>query len=172
MGSRKTRQVETRMLAEYLKERYSKFPRIIKQPLGTVDEYIMAKEGYERALGLTRAFRPEIDAIVLLPRYFLLIEAKVWRIVDGLAKLPLYASLVPSTPELKRYQPRGIIMQLVVGWTNPNLEVMAKEAGVELKLYCPDWLKEVEDKMHNYWTKEYREARESRLRMREFYGVE
>ena len=172
MGSRKTRQVETRMLAEYLKEHYADFPRITKQPLGHVDAYIMAKEGYERALGITRAFRPEVDAVVILPANLLLVEAKVWQVLNGLAKLPLYASLVPVTPELKQYQPRGIIMQLVVGWSNPNLEIMAREAGVELKLYCPDWLKEVEDKMHNYWTKEYREARESRLRMREFYGVE
>ena len=172
MGTRKTRQVETRMLAEYLKEVYAAQPRITKQPLGRVSEALMASNGYKRALGITRAFRPEVDAVVIFPRYLLLVEAKVWRVVDGLAKLPLYKSLVPFTPELEQYRNLEIIMELVVGWSNPNLEIMARAAGVTIKVYNPEWLAEIVDGMHNYWTKEYRQAREQRQTMRELFGVD
>ena len=98
--ARKSRQVETRMISEYLKENYSEFSYILNVPLGAVPEDIMRKEGYQRALGLSRPFRPMADAVVILPNYLLLVEAKVWNVVNGLAKLPLYKALVPVTPEL------------------------------------------------------------------------
>ena len=170
--ARRSRQVEPRMLSEYLQKHYAEFPYINKQPLGSVSEDLMRTEGYKRALGITRPFRPEVDAVVVLPHYLLIIEAKVWNIVNGLAKLPLYKSLVPITPELKEYMPREVLMQLVVGWTNPNLEIMAWAIDVEVKVYCPEWLQEVVDGMHRYWTKEYQDTRQAKLRMREYFGLE
>ena len=169
---RKSRQVEVRLVAEYLKDRYPKFTFITKQPLGKVPEELMAEVGYKKAVGLSRPFRPEVDAVVILPHYLLIIEAKVWNIVNGLAKLPLYKSLVPFTPELKQYMPREVLMELVVGWTNDNLEIMARSQGVTVKVYCPDWLKEVVGDMHKYWTREYQDERQKKIRMREYYGVE
>jgi len=170
--ARKTRQVETRLIAEYLKERYPEFTFIMKQPLGAVSEELMKEEGYERAIKVMRPFRPEVDAVVILPANLLIIEAKVWSVVNGLAKLPLYKSLVPVTPELKQYMPRNVMMQLVVGWTNPNLEIMARAMDVEVKVYRPEWLEEVVEGMHKYWTSEYQAERQAKIRMREYFGVE
>ena len=170
--ARKSRQVETRFISEYLKEHYSSFSYILNIPLGKVEEDLMRELGYQRALGLTRPFRPRADAVVILPRHLILVEAKVWSVINGLAKLPLYRSLVPVTPELQQYLPRGIICQLVVAWTNPNLERMAREADVSLKVYRPPWIQEIVDKLHLYDTKEYREKREAKLRMREHLGIE
>lgn len=170
--ARKSRQVETRLIAEYLKERYPEFSFIMKQPLGVVSEELMKTEGYDRAIKVMRPFRPEVDAVVILPAHLLIIEAKVWSIVDGLAKLPLYKSLISVTPELKQYMPREVMMQLVVGWVNPNLEIMARAMDVEIKLYRPDWLVEVVEGMHKYWTSEYQLERQKKLKMREYFGVE
>ena len=170
--ARKSRQVETRLVSEYIKERYSAFPVIVKQPLGVVSDELMREEGYARALRISRPFRPEVDAVVILPRHLLIIEAKVWSIVNGLAKLPLYKSLVPLTPELRQYMPRQVLMQLVVGWTNTNLKVMARDQGVEVQVFCPPWLEEVVESMHHYWTREYQEERQKKLKMREYFGVD
>jgi hypothetical protein len=159
------------MVSEYLLENYSKFPYTMNVPLGALPGELLEKEGYQRATKLMRPFRPAVDAVVILPRFLLLIEAKVWNIVNGLAKLPLYKSLVPITPELKKYMPRDVIMQLVVGWANGNLEVMAREADVELKVFCPDWLEEVVEGMHKYWTRDYRLEREKKIAMREYFGL-
>ena len=170
--ARKSRQVETRMVSEYLLKNYSEFQYIMKVPLGSLDEKLIEEKGYKYAMGVQRPFRPEVDAVVVLPHFLLLIEAKVWNIINGLAKLPLYKSLVPVTPELKQYMPREVMMQLVVGWTNPNLERMARDADVEVRLFCPDWLKEVVEGMQMYWTREYRAEREKKIAMREYFGVE
>jgi hypothetical protein len=170
--ARKTQQVETRLVAEYLKETYSKFPFISKVPLGLPSPDLLRTEGYEKGLRMQRPQRPEVDAIVLLPRYFVLIEAKVWHIVDGMAKLPLYKSLIPFTPELKQYLPRDTIMELVVPWTNPNLEIMCRDANIRLAVYKPDWINEVVNRVTEYGTREYRLAREKKLRDRELLGLE
>lgn len=169
---RKTQQVETRLIAEYLKQTYAKFPYIIKQPLGKVSPELMAAVGFNGALRLSRPSRPEVDAVVILPKYLVLVEAKVWSVVNGLAKLPLYKSLVPYTPDLKQYMPRELIMELVVGWTNDNLEIMARDAGVRVVVFHPPWIEEVTERMHKYWTSDYRVEREAKLRQREALGLE
>ena len=151
--ARKSRQVESRMISEYLKRNYSKFSYIINQPLGKVDEALQREVGYKQALGITRPFRPVVDAVILLPRHFVLVEAKVWQILPGMAKLPFYASLVPFTPELQQYQPREVLLQLVVGWSNSNLEIMARDHNISIKVYSPPWLSEVVESMNKYWTK-------------------
>jgi hypothetical protein len=160
------------MVSEYLATTYAKYSCINKQPLGQVSEELMAREGYKRAIGLARPYRPEVDAVVILPGALVLIEAKVWNVVNGLAKLPMYKSLVPHTPELKQYWHLPVLMELVVGWTYPNLEIMARDADVRLRVYCPPWLEEVVASMHDYWTREYRERREEKLKLREFYGID
>ena len=170
--ARKTRQVETRMVSEYIKTNYAQFTVLTAQPVGAIPEALMASEGYQKALGVMRPYRPEVDAIVVLPNHLLLIEAKVWNVINGLAKLPLYKSLIPVTPELKEYMPRDILMELVVGWTNTNLEIMALSAGVAVKVFAPAWLVEVVQSMHKYWTTEYRQERERKLALRDYFGVE
>ena len=170
--ARKSRQVESRMVVEYLKDTYSQFSYITNCPLGKVDEALMREVGYKSALGITRPFRPMVDAVVILPNYLVLVEAKVWQVLAGMSKLPFYKSLIPFTPELKDYLPREVLMELVVGQTNSNLEIMARDQGIAIKLYRPDWLAEVVASMNKYWTKEYRESREQKLRMREALGLE
>jgi hypothetical protein len=172
MSSRKSRQVEVRMVAEYLKLEYSRYTHITKQPLGKVPEELMAEVGYKRAVGMTRPFRPEVDAVVVLPGALVIIEAKVWNVVNGCAKLPVYKSLIPFTPELAQYRHLPVIMELVVGWTNDNLEIMARDAGVRIKVYCPTWLNEVVQDSHKYWTSEYRAQREEKLKLRQFYDLD
>ena len=170
--ARKTRQVETRLVAEYLMSSYSSYTYLTKVPLGVVPESLQADVGYNKALGVMRPFRPEVDAVVVLPNYLVIIEAKVWSVVNGLGKIPLYKTLVPLTPELKQYMPRDIIMELVVGWSYANLEHMAEAAGVRVKVFCPAWLQEVVDSMHKYWTPEYIAERNRKLSLREYFGIE
>lgn len=169
--ARKTKQIETKMIADYLLTNYAEFPYILNVPLGTLNQELEREVGYTKAQKMLRPYRPAVDGIVVLPRYILLVEAKVWNVINGLSKLPFYKSLVPITPELQQYMPRDVIMQLVVGWSNPNLERMAHDADIQLKIFCPDYVKQAVDDMHKYWTSEYRRVREERLKMREYFGI-
>ncbi len=137
--ARKSRHVETRMLSEYLLKNYGKFTFILDVPLGVVDETLMTTRGYQQAIAMQRPYRPRADAIVILPRYLVLIEAKVWSVMSGLSKLPMYKTLVPLTPELKQYMPRDILMELVVGGTPANLRLMAEAHDIKLVVFNPPW---------------------------------
>ena len=170
--AKKNQQVETRLIAEYVKERYSQFPFTLKQPLGSINEDLARDMGFEKALRLSRPTRPEADAVVFRPKQLILIEAKVWHIIDGLAKLPLYRSLIPVTPELAHVKDQEILMEIVVPWTNPNLETMAASVGAKVVLYKPLWIDEVVENVQRYTTREYREAREEKNRMRELLGLD
>ncbi len=170
--ARKSRQVEVRMLSEYLLFQYPKYSYIMDVPLGKVDEALLKSQGYQQAINMSRPFRPRADAVVIEPGALLIVETKVWNVVNGLAKLPLYKSLVPFTPELKQYSKLPVLMELVVGWTNSNLEIMARDMDVKVAVYSPDWLKEVVDSMHNYWTKDYQQQRQEKIKLREYYGIE
>jgi hypothetical protein len=160
------------MISEYMFQRYSTAQYTLCVPLGSIPEELQERVGVARAMGMLRPYRPEVDAVVVLPKALILVEAKVWNIINGLAKLPMYKSLVRVTPELQDYKDRKVLMQLVVGWTNPNVEHMAKDAGVEVVVFCPPWLSKIVDDMQKYWTKEYRSEREQKLSMREYLGVD
>ena len=160
------------MVSEYLLQSYANFPTRTGVPLGKVSDTLMAQAGYQKAILMSRPYRPEVDAIVFLPNYLVIIEAKVWNVVNGAAKLPLYKSLIPVTPELAEYKNREVIMELVVGWTNDNLELMAKNAGIRVRVFCPDWLTDIVDGMHKYWTADYQAERQRIMGMRSSLGLE
>ena len=170
--ARKTQQVEVRLVAEYLKATYSAFPFMTNQPLGLASAELLRTEGYAKGLAMQRPSRPAVDAIVLQKNRLILIEGKVWHIVDGMAKLPLYKSLIPTTPELKDYRELPVVMVLVVPWTNPNLETMCAATDIQLAIYKPAWINEVVNRVSNYGTREYRLSREEKLKNRELLGLE
>lgn len=192
--ARKTRQVETRMLTEYLRDNYASFVSLIDVPVGPVEEGLMKELGYEKAIRTFRPYRPRVDAIVILPRHLVLIEAKVWQPVLGMGKLRLYRSPVPLTPELKQYivnppllpghiasnlrpgandlTTRKIILELVTAHTTPAWELMARGDDIRLVVYSPDWVRERLDELNKYWTREYQAARQRKLELREYFGLE
>ncbi len=168
----KNQQVETRLIAEYVKERYSAFPFTLKQPLGGVSDDLAREMGFSKALAIARPSRPEADAVVFHTKSLILIEAKVWHIIDGLAKLPLYKALIPTTPELVQYRDMPVSMEIVVPWTNENLITMATSVGAQVVLYKPLWIDEVVAKVQRYTTREYREERQEKNRLRELLGLD
>lgn len=170
--ARKTQQVETRMVSEWLHLTYPQYVTMSAVPLGKISDSLMAMEGYQKSIGISRPYRPEADYIVILPGALIVGEAKVWQVMNGIAKLPLYAGLVPVTPELQEYKNLPIVMELVVGWTNDNLQIMADQLKVRVRVYDPPWLDQVVQKMSNYWTADYRASRQKILEQRENLGLQ
>lgn len=168
----KIRNPETRLVAEYLAEVvYPNWYRQ-RQPLGPALPGLVEEMGEARALAMSRPWRMEVDGVSVENGRLVLIEAKVFKIVDGMAKLPLYKSLVPSTPELAEHRGLPIVMRLVAPWTSESMEVMAQAAGVEVVVFSPAWIRDYVQQYHNYWTSEYRQAREEKIRLRKALGVE
>jgi hypothetical protein len=163
---------ERRLISEYVAERFSKDRVILGCPLGSAPEKLIATLGPRRALRVARGLRPEVDALVVRGQQLIMVEAKIRAWVDGIAKLPLYKSLVPTTPELEQYKDYPVEMRLCFPWYSETIDQAAKNLGVVLDVYHKPWIDEYLEELGKYWSGEYITARAEKRRMREILGVE
>ena len=150
---------ETRYVSDYV---LSKFPNDIVQyrcPLGRVPESMIKELGLSKAIGMYRPYRPEVDALVITANDITIIEGKIFKVMDGLSKLPVYRSLVKETPELDLYKKFPIRAILVTPkqpvWSAP----FVREQGIEIDIFLPAWLDEYYKSQEQYWTAEERMKR-------------
>lgn len=165
-------QREGRLIAEYIAEKYPGDRVIFGCPLGPVPEKMIATLGPRKALRMARGLRPEVDALVIRDHQLVLVEAKIQRWVDGIAKLPVYRSLIPTTPELEQYRDYEVEMRLCFPWSSETIEEAARAAGVILDVYHKPWLEDYINELSKYWSADYRAKRAEKKRLREILGVE
>ena len=172
MAVRTTQRRETQLVAEYLAQRVVPHWCVQGQPLGPALEGLTEAHGLEKALRISRPWRAEVDAVCVEDGRLVLVEAKIFKWRDGLGQLVLYKGLVPTTPELVDHQGKPVVLRLVIPWTSPTVERLAKDHGVEVVVFAPEWVEEYVRSYHNYWTPEYRDLREQKLALRRKWGVE
>jgi len=164
------REIEPRWVAEYCKTHFPNYPVRYRCPLGPVPPGLAEGFPPEKALRIARPWRPEVDALVIAPKELILVEAKVFKYMDGLSKLPIYRDLIDSTPELEQYRKLPRRMQLLLPAKLDWVETAAKAVGVETVVWAPDWVKAVWEERDKYWTKEAVQAREERKRILKAIG--
>lgn len=165
-------QRERALISSYIRDRFPRSRVILGAPLGPVPEQLTATWGRFKALRVARGLRPEVDALVFDNHRLVLIEAKILKWVDGLAKLPLYKGLVATTPELQEYVSWPVDMVLVTPWTSENIQAAAQALGVQVEVYSTPEVEVYAQELHKYWTSEYQSARSDKRRARELLGLE
>jgi len=160
--TRLRREIEPRWVAEYVAATWPKAQVIYRCPLGSIPEDVERAYGVAKGARIYRPWRPEVDACVLLPGALFLIEGKIFKVMDGLSKLPVYRSLVPLTPELRPYADLPVRMKLLVVKPLPWVRQAAQQMGVELVEYAPNWVVQIWEERDKYWTPEAVSARELR----------
>lgn len=118
--------------------------------------------GLGKAIRSFRPYRPEVDALLIAPESIILIEGKIVKVMDGMSKLPIYRSLIPTTPELIAYKSMPVRCILLTakppGWVGD----VSEEHNVEIVEFRPNWLDEYYNRREEYWTQEEREKRQGR----------
>ena len=150
--TRKRREIEPRWVSEYVVKHYGKYPVKFRCPLGPIPEQLKEMFGAEKALRMYRPSRPEVDALVILPGALLLVEAKIQKYMDGLSKLPVYKSLVDSTPELQQYRDKHVLMRLLIPHEVPWVKTACSKMNVDYVVYAPDWIQQIWEDRDKYWT--------------------
>lgn len=172
MAVRKTERREERLASEFIIEHYPG-RRVREQlALGAPPPELVEHYGKDMAARLSRSWMEKVDRVVFPPPSLVLIEAKIWKIDDGIAKLRLYGDDVPDTPELAPYQQFPLELVLVVPWITERLKAKAERYRITVHVFCPPWIEDVVRQQHEYWTPAYRMKREEILRTRERLGVE
>jgi hypothetical protein len=165
------RNPESRLIAEYVAEKFSAYRVTLRQPLG--EPVVPAESGLSMTARLraSRPWRPEVDAVVVFGEALLLIEAKVDQYLFGISKLPFYASLVKRTPELAPWAALEIRMRLVCPVDPTWLLQVAEEHNVEIDVYRPAWIEGWLDYQAQYWSRESRLRRAERRQAVERLGL-
>ena len=156
------REIEPRWVSWYIKENYPDAEIRLRCPLGPIPDELKELYGPAKAARVYRPSRPEVDALVVLDDAILLVEAKILKYMDGLAKLPVYAALVRKTAELDVLMPRKIIMHLLLPRQIPWVRSVAQELGVTVKISSPQWVMDIWEERDKYWTPTARMRRNDR----------
>jgi len=131
-------------------------------PLGPIPDAVKQAHGETQALKIYRPWRPEVDACVIEKNKITLVEAKIQKFMDGLSKLPVYKSLVASTPELRDFKDYDIRMILLIPERVEWVIAAAHAQDVTVVVESPQFIKDVWKERDKYWTKEETERRQQR----------
>lgn len=133
---------ERRLLAEYLAATFPHDRVMQEVRLGGPPPapYGFGDDNSTRAyLGNRRRYA---DALVIRATDVILIEAKVEADPGIVSTLQLYGKLMPLTPELREFKDRRLRMMLLWAIDDPVLATIAKQAGIEVVVWCPQWVKD------------------------------
>ena len=163
---------ERRYIAEYLLETYPQGGYYTNVALGPIPDEITARYGLSAGAALFQPSRLRIDAVVPQKTSYLLIEAKIREPRDAIGNLLLYRTQAQITPDLPEYVGQPFQARLVVPWALDWVVAAAKEHGMEIAIYLPPWVEGYVRERQNYFTRDYRIARDEKMRLRKLLGVD
>lgn len=164
------REIEPRWVAEYVSETYGQYRASFRVPLGAIPQQLIDVYGKRKATRVYRPSRPEADAIVFTPSQVTLIEAKIFKVREGLGALRMYRDLLPDTPEEEEYSSLPIRAELLCVQPLPWILQAAEKAQIEIVRYAPEWILEIWEERDKYWTKEHVQKREERKEILRKHG--
>jgi len=131
---------ETRLLMEYLAERYAGLPWLTNVKLGNDLRPRTGIDLDEAELRMLRVYARYADAIVVTSRDLIVIEATIFRAVEKVGPLLQYLTLVPHTAELTPFLPRTIVGELLTAQADAVAEKLAREHAIRYVVFTPSWL--------------------------------
>lgn len=163
---------ERRYIAEYMAQAFPFGNYVLNVPLGPIPEDVTAKYGLSAGARLIRPSRPRIDAVAWSKTYYYLIESKIREAKAALGDIKTYYSLALKTPDLPGYEGQEIVKQVVVPWALDWILVAAHDDNIRVEVFLPAWVEGYVRERQNYHTREYRIARDEKVRLRKVLGVD
>ncbi|MBU2060160.1 MAG: hypothetical protein KKB38_20815 [Gammaproteobacteria bacterium] len=163
---------ERRYISEYMMHEWPQGGWQLNVELGPIPQEYVDRYGLGKAAAMFRPTRPRVDAIKWTSDRYYLIEAKIRDIKAGIGDLSYYRGMVPQTPDLPFYAGQEVIMRLVVPWMIDWIRAAADAARVEVAVYWSEWIADYVKERQHYFTREYRDERAEKMRLREILGVD
>jgi len=163
---------ERRYISEYMLKTWPEGGWQLNVELGPIPQEYIDRYGLGKAAALFRPTRPRVDAVKWNDKAYYIIEAKIRDIKAGIGDLSYYRGMLPRTPDLPFYDGQPIICRLVVPWMIDWIKVAAEAAQVEVKVFWVGWIDEYIKERQHYFTREYRDERAEKMKLREILGVD
>jgi hypothetical protein len=172
MATKLRREIEPRWVSEYVSNFYPDDEVRLRCPVGALLPGVAEALGGPKAQKVSRPWRPEVDALVIRKDKLILIEGKIFKVMDGLSKLPVYKSLIPETPELQEHKDKPVDMQLLVVRPLSWVVSAAEKVGVKVVEWAPPWIVSIWEERDKYWAPEAVKRREERKETLKRLGFE
>lgn len=163
---------ERRYVADYAAQKLPPGTYITNVAMGGIPAEITARYGLEAGRKLFQPSRPRIDLVHWLPNYYYLIECKIRDPKQAVGDLLYYLGLAPDTYDLPNYTGQQFVARLVVPWIIDSVRAVAERHGFEVVQFLPPWVEDYVRERQNYHTREYKVARDEKMRLRKSLGVE
>jgi len=136
------------MVAEYVQRTYREALVFMRLRLGVLEPDVGPRDLSPEETAMLGVFRRWADAVVVTRDELIVVEASIRSDTGDPSKLVLYGRLVPSTPELKAYLGKRLVLELVVAVEDPAVSALAHEMGIRTRVYRPPWLPEYLANLH------------------------
>ncbi len=163
---------ERRFIAEFMAETFRPDQYAMNVPLGPVPDELVEIHGIQGAAAVFRPSRRRIDGVAWTEHAYILIEAKIRDPLEGLGRLQTYRDLALKTKDLPEWHGQDFEMWLVVPYSLDWIITAAHDANIKLKIFWRDWIADYVKERQNYFTQEYRQARDEKQRLRKAFGLE
>lgn len=163
---------ERRYISEYMLQTFPEGAWQLNVELGPIPQDYVDRLGLGKAAAIFRPTRPRVDAVKWTPEAYYLIEAKIRDIKAGIGDLTYYRNMAETSPDLPYHDGQPIVCRLVVPWMIDWISAAAVAAGVEIRVFSPDWIADYVKERQHYFTSEYRAERAEKLRLRQILGVD
>lgn len=131
---------ETRLLMDYLQERYPADQWLTNVKVGTAIQPKVGLELTDAERRMFQVYQRFPDAVVITPHELVVIEATMHLPTEKVGRLLEYLLIVPHTAELKPYLNRRLVGELVTAQADAIAEKVARDHGLRYVVYTPPWL--------------------------------
>jgi hypothetical protein len=142
------RPAEGRLIAEFMASRFAGATILTRVKLGpytgAVERPELAPEE-QRMVGIWRRW---VDAVAIKDGHVFLLEGKIKPSPGVISQLQLYLRLWPRTPEWGMYSGLPTTGLIVTAIDDPVVRSMAVEAGLEVEIFSPPWVRDYLRTLH------------------------
>ena len=131
---------ETRLLSEWVASNYPEDRVIYRVRLGAYPDWAKTAISKGAPADIYKIYQRWADAIVIRDREIIIIEAKIKPDPGVISQILLYKKLLPKTPEFFEFKERPIHLIILMAVRDPEVEDMARDQGIEIAVYTPDWV--------------------------------
>lgn len=140
--SRRWQPREMRLVSEYIVKYYPNSQHFTRVRLGALHPSLLPSGLSAEEKRMLTVWKRWADAIVITRTRIILIEGAILPDPGDISKLLLYESLLRYTPEFQAYMDRSIEKQLVVSVEDPLLTRIARDSGIKVIAFAPEWISE------------------------------
>jgi hypothetical protein len=129
-----------RMVSEYIAKYFPGSTTYTRVRLGATHPSLLPESFSDEERRMLTVWKRWADAVVITRTRIILIEGAILPNPGDVSQLLLYKALLRFTPEFQAYMDRDIEMQLVICVEDPLLTRIARDAGIKVITFAPDWI--------------------------------